>query len=560
MDSRRWLVGLGALALALAAALAVDLLRGTGPQPGGRVVPELAPREVRALRIERTGEPAIELERAGDEEGAWRLRAPLEAPADPAAVQEVIGAIELLAARRREPGRVGAAALRVRVEAGGEPVELAFAPPSGATDRIWVSSSAGEGRALVDGYLVRQIAVEVDQLRERRPLRGVAGGARRIRLAAGERSIELTGPPWRLGAVRADPAAVDRLLLRLSQLRVERFAPPDTAVEPALEVTVEGEGGGDGGGEGSDPVAIALGGPCTVGPGVLARTPAGVGCVAEEERAALARLVEEPASLYDRGLVAVPIDEVTGLRLRAGGQAVEASRDEAAAPLRAWLRSVQAAITGEVVPADSLVEIGAIEIDAGEAGQETIVIARPRGRHDRRLALRRAGEPVGFLLDAGATALLEPSPHLFRSLDLIELDPSALAAAAARRGGRVIEAVERGEVLEEWSARAPAGAAVDDDAVNALLEQVAYLRAERVVAARARPPHGLAPPRRTVELRFDPAPGADRPIVHVIDLGAATAAGGCHARMGDDPVVYELPAARCRALAGPWTAPAGSPR
>ncbi|HLU67236.1 MAG TPA: DUF4340 domain-containing protein [Kofleriaceae bacterium] len=538
MDSRRWLAALGALAVALAVILAVDLARDRGPAAGGRIVPELDPDAVTALRLERAGGAPIALERDGD---GWRLVAPVAAPADPAAVADLLGAIEILASRRLDGGRVDPVALRVRLDRPGGPVELAFGE-AGATDRAWVAIAGRPGRALVDGYLVRDLAVGPDDVRDRRPLRALAGQVTSLEIAAGDRSVALTGPPWRVGQVRADPAAAERLVAGLVGLRLERFVDPAPAAAPgALRVVASGPRGR---------AAITFHGPCPAGRGVLTTSSAGAGCAPAAERERFDRALGDPEALYDRRPVAAAPAQVTRARLSAGDRSVEVERADAPEALRTWLEELRAAATGEVVPAAGLAATGSIEIELEGGGRELVHIARAPGGA---LVARRDGEPVALVLRPEAAELVEPAPHRFRSLDLLTFDPSALRAATARRGARAVEAVERGELLEDWRAAAPAGAELLPDAVDRLRQEAGYLRASRVVAGRAGPGHGLAPPRRAVDLVFDPPPGGGQPVRRTVEIGAARPGGACLARLDGDPVVFELPAGRCAALLGPWT-------
>ncbi len=130
--------------------------------------------------------------------------------------------------------------------------------------------------------------------------------------------------------------------------------------------------------------------------------------------------------------------------------------------------------------------------------------------------------------------------------------PTALRAATARRSRVTLESIERGDTLEEWRAVAPPDSRPRPAALESLREAVGFLRAERFESARARTADGLSPPRRIVDLVFDPAPGESDPLRHTIEIGAASAAG-CRARLDRDPAVFELGAERCAALLGPWT-------
>ena len=280
----------------------------------------------------------------------------------------------------------------------------------------------------------------------------------------------------------------------------------------------------------------------------------GRGCLpALDDAASLAN----PAAWVNRDLVGSPEGRVSHLRLERGGAVGDVERADQPEVLRDWLAAWREAAAGPVTPFDaaSLAGPGAtpvatIELTIDGDARERLTVHRVGGA----LVARRGDEPVGLVLRPAAADLLDPAPHRFRSLDLVERDPTALGAALARRGGRVLESIERGETLEEWRALVPAGTTASPAAASDLAQAAGFLRAERFLAARAAPAHGLAPPRREVELVFDPEPGAAAPERHIVELGASLAGGGCAARLDGDPAVLALSSERCAALLGPWTA------
>jgi hypothetical protein len=390
--------------------------------------------------------------------------------------------------------------------------------------------------------------VAPEALRDRRVLAS-DGPFDRIEIAstAGADPVELRvqGSAWLLDRVRADPDRVSALLERLARLRVGRFLPERAAPGEELRVALHSPEG---------TAELGFGGPCPGGPGqVELRSQAGHGCVAAAERTVFEDILAAPETLRDRRLVPVAIDEVTRVRLIAGDLEQTADRAGQAQALRDWLRQFRDLPTGELVPADRLTPLGAVEIEAGdEEHLERVEIARTGSG---RIVARRPDEPVALALGRGALELVTPGPHRFRSLDLLAYDPTALQRATARRGAVAAEAIERGELLEEWTARVPPGAAVDPSAIERLVDAASNLRAQRADSPRAEPRHRLTPPRRTIDLVFDPPPGSapDAPAVrHTIELGAATEPGGCFARLAGDPVVFELAAQACAALTATW--------
>jgi hypothetical protein len=536
VDSRRWLAALSAIAALLL--LALWLTRPGGAPAGGRVVPDFDERAVYSIAIGRPDTGAVvSLSRDVERPERWQLNDRFaKLVADPAAVRELLGTIEMLSIQRRDDGAVDPA-LRVSImRHGGRNIELAFEATGGATDRVWASRAGQRGRFLVDGYAVRALAVGVQDLRETRPLRGRLHGATAITIATGDRQVELTGPPWRLAdGTRVDPSSVRSLEDELERLRMTSFAAAAAGVRSGL-IVIEATGSGS---------AVELGGACAgvEGRAVLA-SPIGTGCVDEDAIEAILRRADPHGPLVDRRPIAAGADDVTAIHLRRGDRAITITAAEKRDTLRAWLGDLAAAPTGEVADATGFAPAAAIDVDVDGGAHESFEVGRAAGAP----ALRRAGEGVVLLLAPTAADLFEPSPHRFHSLELVARDASDLSAAS-RPGG---ESIARGETLEEWRALRPPGAAVDAAAADALAAAAADLRATRVDAARAAPRHGFGR-HGAIDLAFDPPPGSTTAERHALELGAASASGGCFARIDGDPVVFELSADRCAALAGPWT-------
>ncbi len=519
MDSRRWLIALGAVTAVLAAALVIDLARGGPAAPGGRVFRDWDPARVRSVRIERRGGPAVAFMRDGT---GWRLSEPVAAPADPSAVADLFGTLEIMAARRHAGGRVRDPVLSVRVERSGAPaVTLDLARDTGQTDRVWLSRRGEDGRALIDGYLVRALDLAADDLRERRPFRGRLAGVSRIAVAVGTTRVALDGPPWRVGGVRADPDRVTALVSALEQLRAASFLESEPGGAASVTVGTSAKPGA---------TEISVRGRCSGG--AAATTPLGPACLPDPGIDAVTSLAL--GDLVDHRLLAAAPDQVARARISAGDRSITIERAEQAEVVRAWAQRFAAA-GGATISAEGLPVVGRVEVD-GDGGHEEIEVLR--ARHGN-LAARRAGEPVAFaLVDPGA---VDPAPRNFRSLDLVSADPTALASA--RRGG---EEIERGELLEEWRALAPPGATVDAAAAEALAATIAALRAVRVAPDQSRRTT------RTLTVELAPPPGESAPIRHRLDL-APGPGGGCTVRLDGDPTAFELAPDTCAALQRPWT-------
>jgi hypothetical protein len=548
----------------IAAALAVVVIVDSGGQDGTviesrRVVPGFRPSAAQRIIIEQSGGPATVIERGGD---GFALTEPMQAPADAAAVDDLLGTLELLSFRRRggapsaETGLSPPAATVTVEVAGGGRFELGIGARAGELDRVWVSHDGAS--YLVDGYAARALVRSAEELRSRRPLPFRRDQLTGIELHHGDTDLVLSGRPLAVhldggGAVRAAPAAVDDLVDRLHELRFRRFAP--AAGEPApgaLTVRVLGAAG---------PLRLAELGPCPGDPALrLIESSAGPGCVAAAELEAIAARAEGGPELLDRALVYRDGRSVTALAIEAGERDLrleargrawtvteDAGEERRAEPeaIRDWLEELSDTVAGEPIPAAAL-EPGPPEATV-EAGHGPDLRERITIHHlpDRGLVARRGNEPVFWPLSPDSVTELLPAGG-FRSRQLLTREPFGLRRVQASRGGRVLEELVRGELAGDWSA---GDAAVISGTLEQLRPVVAGLRAERF--ARAGEATGLASPRRVIEVELDPPPGAAEPLRHTIEVGAS-ADEGCYARV-DGGTAAVLAEGDCQVLLGPWT-------
>ncbi|HUS65767.1 MAG TPA: hypothetical protein VMZ28_14550, partial [Kofleriaceae bacterium] len=314
MDSRGWLVALGALAVALLAALWLTR-PGEPALSGGRVIPDLDVSAVEAILLQAHESEGVTLERVGER---WEIKDRFATvPADPGAVRDLLGTLEMLAIQRRDDGAVDPSLGVTIVRKGAPAVKLFFEASGGATDRVWASRAGQAGRFLVDGYAVSALDVGVDQLRETRPLHGRLAGAQAITITAGD-TVELTGPPWRLaGGARVDPAELRALEDELDRLRMTSSGKAVQGARSA-QILIEAQGSA---------ASLELGGACATGKGVaVLRSPIGAGCDAAEAIDAILRRADARGPLVDRRPLAARPEEIDALHLRRGARAVTATR------------------------------------------------------------------------------------------------------------------------------------------------------------------------------------------------------------------------------------------
>lgn len=192
------------------------------------------------------------LERTGD---AWRLVEPAAADADPDRVADLLD--ELAHLRRGvpvptdDPAAFGLGADPVaRVEVvleGGERRALVVGDRAPVGYRTYVRGADG-GVVAVEGRPGDRLTDPADAYRDRRVLRFRPEAVRRVTLEGPEGALTVRGEGkrwWLEGFTRADPDAVDDLVMGLLDLRFDTFddvgEPPDAPVRTA---TVEFEDGG----------------------------------------------------------------------------------------------------------------------------------------------------------------------------------------------------------------------------------------------------------------------------------------------------------------------------
>lgn len=496
--------------------------------------------------------------------------------------------------------------LEVTCEHGGV-VTLALGNRIEQVDRVWLArgGDAPDDSAdyLIDGHAARALDRAPDALRARSvfPLLGgrtgdpFVAGIARIEIQRGARTRVLSGSPAMVdvepraagapgaleaGSVRADPAMVAKLGERLRDLSIVHFV--DAAPAAPAPVSASGQRVRVHGAAAGVVQELTWRGPCPGEPTMrLVSTAVGTGCVDADALDAVAAFAGEP--MISRHLVD-PAARLTEIRvapadapevslvargsawhLRIATDAVAAAESGAAAAttveakaaaaevgaVHEWLAALARAVGGALVPAaEARPGARALAVTFTHADGRTEELAFFRPVRGKPWLVRRNDEPVFLALDpavvVGERGILPAGPDRFRRRQLLALEPYGLREAVARRGGRVVEHVVRGELISDWDVRVPAGKGLRAGAIDDLREAAGRLRARRYLASAWRGP------RREVEVVFDPGPLDPAPRRHRIDIGARTEAG-CVARLDDDPALFELDQAACDALLGPWT-------
>lgn len=537
--SWRGLAVAAAIAVALAAITAVDLLRTNGSGAVDRaLVPGFDPARVTELIWERAGQPAIRAVRAGER---WELRAPGPIPADAGAIGDVLAALR--GARWHRRGDAPPPHATLTVIAGGERHVLGVAAPIAGTEQSWIVRD-GQG-AVVDGWVARALDRDRLSLQVHRPLADAAsartitvtgavtvpaslaarpGAARGAGDAAGGGRIELRieGMPRRL--IRPEPlllapelaAALERALRDVAIVLIPDR--PSSGHGLAIEIT----------GPRGAAVAVELGGACPGAPGLVTVSgTAGDGCVepaaADAVHAAVAALHQPPAAIVERR--PVPFEPAQVALPDGAALATSPPRvgDAAADVTRVAELLAAIAAPAEVVPRPAGPPIA--HVTATDRAGAAIALDLFADR-----VLARPGEPVALRPAPGAWSLLTRPSRELRELALWVEEPTTITAL-------VVDGVryQRGQVIGAWQ-RQPAGP-VDAARIEALVTQLAAPRALGLADGPLAAAH-----RVTLEV----TPPAGAPVRHALELGAPRGSR-CPAHTGDDTVV--LPAAICSEVA-----------
>ena len=305
--------------------------------------------EVKAVRVEAKGSQ-VSLERSGD---GWRITAPVEAPADRAAVDSLVDAAVGL--RRKErvaeadagTARFGLEKPRFRVTlvlADGKAVGLEAGEENPFDGSLFVRADRGPV-VTVTGGVRFSLEKGLFELREKQLLAPEEKDLRRLEVKGPKGSFSLAhdGGEWRLEAPvseRADGAAVGRLLSALRGLRATRFEDspgPERAYgldQPLWRVTLRGPG--------EALRTLELGAPPRSGGGPQADLWArlsGVRALAAVPAREVKDLELDAWALRDKSPLRFEPDRVQAIRIERGGAIVELRRKEALAdggPSRDW--------------------------------------------------------------------------------------------------------------------------------------------------------------------------------------------------------------------------------
>ncbi|HVV49473.1 MAG TPA: DUF4340 domain-containing protein [Polyangia bacterium] len=527
-----------AVLAAIAALLAAYLVffdRAPGEHAGGghrRLVADFDRAGVQRITVARAGAAPFSLVRQpAGAASAW-TEAPGDRAADGAAVDDLLGEIDLAETTRTADLTDAAAGLAppevtLALEGARGRTRIALGRPD-AGDGVFARVGAAPAIRVAPRRLLELADRGPDAFRDRRLVPYAAGDVARLGWqppGGAARALVRDGARWKNDAQRwvAGPR-VEEALRRLGALRATRYLAAAPAGDGArVEVTA-------GGAQASLRAGVA---GCAAGQTAVAAGAGEGACVETEAWDGLLRALEA-ARAPDRRLVSAPPADVERIELAEGAARLVLVRTSG----ESW--SLQAPKASYLVDPkmvdDWLAALG--RVDAPPS-------APPPGAEVRHLVVvGRYREAADLAPGAAGYALLAPDPLRFR--DRAVLDFAHFDARTLRRtgGGRTIALASRDG--EDWRAVSPSGAAVEGTNVARVVGTLGNLRAE---AFQASAPAGA--PTLTLEVSVQP-PGESQPTRHTVALYGIAApktkeAPGCAGRL-DREVSFTLPAAACEEL------------
>lgn len=534
---------------------------------GRRLLDGLAVERVRRIRIEGSSSGVV-LVRGKTE---WRLKKPLDAPADEAAVRRMLSALEFANVTRTfprasSPPSVGLDPPRRRVslyfDAAGQDrafeIQIGRADPTGAG----VYASFGGRIHVIPRGVVEILDVDGDALRQRDPVRFAVGQMMRIELVSPTQSIRLErqADRWmvRRGAswVRATPDRVYRLAGAIAALRVRRFVAADGEVE-GIGVTISAAG---------QLAEIRFAGPCPTSTGANERLIGWAsegrwrqGCVDERDVVDILGQTDSKAYL-DTSLTRTRAADLEQLVFEVGGHSLEISRDGTSWVWRRDQHGGEAdgeairealdrlrALRGELewMSTDQMSRIGVgggLVVRLVTEGKKSEVL-RVGATKGTRVPVQRDNEPGVLWLPSSLNDIVTGDPLHWRTREILRVPGHEVRRIEVLRGAER-EVVER--VRGQWRVSSPVKIAADAQLMAQLLTRVDPLRAVGFVRkkkAAAQPVRVAIAVGSESETQQGRSSGSVR---HRLTLWRGVD-GRCLGRLSDEPL-FEVSGEDCRLL------------
>ncbi len=541
-------------------------------QRRGRVLEKFVRDRVDRLELQRAGKTVV-LERKpgeGGTLGVWKMVEPVAGEADQDAVDQILGELEWLSARRtienvseEDAKAFGLSAPRYRIwyRVGGERHLLAVGKLDVHSQGVYVRTSDLTRAQVVPKTLTEALDHPPGHFRNKDFLGGaVMAWVRKIERDWGDERLVITraeaSEPWWMEPSGetprgyADEKRVDSLLSALNDLRATRYleeGPLLTGAKVALakpELALRVSVIPDAKREDQSPrlVDLRVAGPCPDHPNERLAQGGEKGpvvCVAAD---ALAAFEGKTQTFRSTNLVGVDTSQIEAFELSSGARKLALKRSgedwiaEGKEPVdreavENWLAEVAAVRAESFVPLTERKETGRFSFTLAGPKQKVRVLFAAEGQEG--IPVRRGEEPLLAIFSARLADLLDPAPHRFASLSpWSEQQPSEIGALEARA-----EAFSRALALAN-GAWAVAGKALAPEAelrVRELVKTLLKTRALGYVRERPRPEFGLDKPSGVLVLTRKAA--AEKPASTLrLELGAR-GERGIYARFDGGPVL-----------------------
>ncbi|MDB4987084.1 MAG: hypothetical protein JWN04_2262 [Myxococcaceae bacterium] len=519
----------------------------------GRVLVSFVRDKVDHLSVQRKGARVVLARKPLDDglPGGFVVLEPFAAKADDSAVDQLLGELEWLSARRTldalssaDAKTFGLEAPRYRVTfaVAGEEHVLAVGNPDVHGDSIYVRVDREARAYVVPKTLLEALDHEPGHYRDKQlyPELTVAW-ARKLELSerGQRRALVREQGRWWLAEtpkVHADNARVEELLHALSELRAAHYLDASTDTDalfavPALRlevVVVPDETRED---KQAKIFVLELAGPCAghKGERYVRSSSKGAGtgllsCVADAE---LKPFELADTSLREPRLFASEPSSVLRFVLTRGAEKLALARagegwksEGVAAPVdraavEAWLSDLAAARAHAFLPLSAFTERGRLTLELADKRSERIAIGDLNSAGE--LVVKRGDEPLLVSFSGSVFDRLQPTVDRFQALEPWSAhQPSEVVRVRAESGklARVL-------TLEQGSWRSSdAATSVDSERIRELVRSLIDLHAEAYLTTQVRPDHGFGSANPHVELTL--SKGAPLSL----ELGAPTDRGG----------------------------------
>lgn len=539
----------------------------------------------------------------------WRLTTPVAARADAGAVDRLLGGLadmkrgEVIteqdrAQRKTKLADYGLETPRcaITVDFDGRKQTVLFGRTAPMGDAIYLKDAARSDVVATEAAVSNNFPTNVVALRDRALLTGSSYDVKRLDLRGDGRLIQLAKNErgdWQLQqpmVARADRAAVQGVLDAIFDWRVAAFVADGITDftsygldENATKITVNA------GDKTSEQVLL-------VGKSAGANTTQVFACTPPEKSVyavntdALAKISIKIDSLRDRRLFTLSSYDLAEVQLQQGEKKLGLKKDSQGEwtitqpwPAKADGARVQDFLTqvtgtkiegfldqnaanpgalGLANPAWrlTLLKSGATtatnvtaKMVSGEDLQTLLISGqtRPNGR----IAVRLEHEATPFEIPAAVLTNLTVDPLVFRTRDILTLNPGdALKLAVVRSGTTQI--VARASSTNDFMIVAPVKGVADQGQIDNVLNTFCFLRAERLVAADEKDlgKFGLAQPALALTIFIK----GDASQAKTVLMGAVTE-GGRYAMVRGQDLVFVLDAGPAMVLTKDWLKPAAPP-